>query len=91
MSKIKFILPLILLFSISGYAQNKLRVGLTGGAVLSSLIRDSNLSVNAGKFGYIVGATVKYNAGDLGWFFQSGVNYTLEGDHDQNLNFVKVP
>lgn len=71
--------------------QAQVKVGVTGGVVLSSLIRDSNLSSRAGLVGYLVGATAKLNVGDLGWFFQSGVNYTLEGDSDQNLNFVKIP
>ncbi|MCK5207502.1 MAG: outer membrane beta-barrel protein [Cyclobacteriaceae bacterium] len=67
------------------------RIGVTGGPVLSSLIRDSNLNARAGMVGYMIGAVAKLNVGELGWFFQSGVNYTLEGDNDQNLNFIKIP
>ena len=69
----------------------QLKVGITGGMVMSSLIRDSQLNAREGKIGYVVGANVKYNIGELGWFIQSGVSYTLEGDHDQPLNFVKLP
>ena len=69
----------------------QLRFGVNGGIVLSSLIRDSQLNSREGMIGYTVGAAAKLNVGELGWFFQSGVNYTLEGDNDQNLNFVKVP
>ena len=86
------ILVLILIFVTSAekiHAQ--LKVGLNGGAVLSTLIRDSNLKTHPGNLGYLVGATGKLNIGELGWFFQSGVNYTLEGDSEQNLNFVKSP
>ena len=72
-------------------ASAQLRIGVTAGPVLSSLVRDGSLSARAGMVGYLVGGVVKYNVGDLGWFFQSGVTYTLEGDNDQNLNFIKVP
>jgi hypothetical protein len=41
--------------------------------------------------GYLVGGVAKLNVGELGWFFQSGVTYTLEGDSEQPLNFVKLP
>lgn len=83
---------LFMLFSVIGtYSHAQLRVGITGGPVLSSLVRDSNLSARAGMVGYLVGGVAKLNIGELGWFFQSGVNYTLEGDNDQHVNFVKVP
>lgn len=81
---------LIFLLSIS-FAHAQVKIGVTGGPVLSSLIRDNNLSAQAGMVGYMVGAVAKLNVGELGWFFQSGVNYSLEGDNNQNLNFVKIP
>ena len=89
--KLKFLIVILPLISLTGQLHAQLKVGFTGGAVLSSLIRDNHLNLHAGKFGYLVGATAKYNIGELGWFVQSGVNYTLEGDSQQNLNFVKVP
>ncbi len=69
----------------------QLKIGVTGGAVLSSLVRDSQLSSRAGMIGYMAGAVAKLNVGELGWFFQSGIKYTLEGDNDQKLNFIKIP
>lgn len=91
MTKCKIIYILVVLTFFINVTHAQLRVGATGGVVISSLIRDSNLNSRAGLVGYLVGATAKYNVGELGWFFQSGVNYTLEGDSDQNLNFVKIP
>ena len=83
------LITLILFLSTPSLAQ--LRIGVMGGPVLSSLVRDSNLSARAGMVGYIVGGVAKLNVGELGWFFQSGVTYSLEGDNDQNLNFIKIP
>ncbi len=84
------LLIIVLLISITPiFAQ--LKIGITGGAVLSSLVRDSQLNSRAGMVGYLVGAVAKLNVGELGWFFQSGVKYTLEGDSDQNINFIKIP
>lgn len=82
---------LVLLIFFPFYTNAQLRAGLTGGSVLSSLVRDSQINSSAGKIGYLVGLNVKYNLGDLGWFIQSGAHYTLEGDSRQPLNFVKVP
>jgi len=91
MQKIKFIalVSICSLLSFSSFAQ--LRIGFTGGVVLSSLIRDSNLALHDGNVGYIFGANAKLNLGELGWYLQSGVDYTLEGDSEQPLNFVKIP
>lgn len=90
MQNLKYTLLILLTFiSIQSFAQ--LKIGLTGGVVLSSLIRDGNLAANDGTVGYLIGANVKYNLGELGWYIQSGVDYTKEGDHIQNLNFVKIP
>jgi len=84
------ILIIVMLVSVTPiFAQ--LKIGLSGGAVLSSLVRDSQLSARAGMVGYMADAVAKLNVGELGWFFQSGVKYTLEGDSDQKLNFVKIP
>jgi len=86
-----FIFLFMLFFGICTKVKAQFRVGVTAGPVLSSLVRDSNLSARAGMVGYLVGGVAKLNIGELGWFFQSGVTYTLEGDNDQHLNFVKVP
>lgn len=76
----------------SSYLANaQVKLGITGGAVFSSLIRDSHLSAYDGNFGYMIGGMAKLNIGELGWMVQSGVQYTLEGDHIQPLNFLKVP
>ena len=72
-------------------AYSQLKIGFTGGVVLSSLVRDSNLALNDGNFGFILGANAKYNLGELGWYLQSGLDYTLEGDSEQHLSFVKIP
>ena len=84
-----FILSGLLFFSLPSLAQVK--IGMNGGIVLSSLIRDESLSAQKGRVGYLIGINAKYNLGDLGWYVLSGVDYTLEGDSDQKLKFVKVP
>jgi len=81
----------LIFFLLSTNAYSQLKVGLTGGMVLSSLVRDSQLDAKAGKVGYIVGANARIYLGELGWFVQSGISYSLEGDIDQKLNFVKIP
>lgn len=91
MLKLKLLIIVIALVCVIKHVHAQVRIGVTGGPVLSSLIRDSNLNARAGMVGYMVGAVAKLNVGELGWFFQTGVNYTLEGDNDQNLNFVKIP
>jgi hypothetical protein len=91
LNPVKFISLILIFINSFGQLQAQLKVGFTGGAVLSTLIRDNNLKTADGQFGYLLGATAKYNIGELGWFVQSGVNYTLEGDSQQKLNFVKVP
>jgi len=90
MVKIKYALILALfLLSLTSTAQVKL--GINGGVVLSTLVRDSNLATNDGTVGYLIGFNAKYNLGELGWFVQSGVDYTKEGDHIQGLSFLKIP
>ena len=90
MKKSTPLLALVLpVFCLTASAQ--VNVGINGGAVLSSLVRDNNIAVQDGLAGYLVGINAKYNMGELGWFAQSGVDYTLEGDSGQKLNFVKVP
>jgi len=86
---ITIILFLLIGWSIQSFGQ--LRIGFNGGVVLSSLIRENNLVAQDGTVGFLIGANAKYNLGELGWFIQSGVDYTQEGDHNQNLSFVKVP
>jgi hypothetical protein len=82
----------ILAFSaLSQAVHAQVKIGVKGGVVLSTLIRDSNIAVNDGAVGYLIGASAKYNLGELGWFIQSGVDFTSEGDHIQNLKFIKVP
>jgi len=91
MKNLTLIIGLSILSAITASAQTKLKLGLTGGGVLSTLVRDSNLNAQGGYLGYTVGATGKLNLGDLGWFVQSGVNYSHEGDVGQKLDFVKLP
>lgn len=90
MKPIKYFLLIFISLSVSP-AIAQLKIGVTGGAVLSTLIRDSNLNANQGMVGYLVGANARLNLGELGWFVESGVSYTLEGDNEQHLNFVKIP
>ena len=91
MRKTIVLLYSFLCISISSSAIAQIRVGFTGGIVLSSLVRDSNLALHDGNFGFLVGANAKYNLGDLGWYVQSGIDFTKEGDSQQNLSFVKIP
>jgi hypothetical protein len=82
---------LLLFFFLPTYAYSQLKIGVTGGVVLSSLVRDNQLNARAGTLGYLFGANARINLGELGWFVQSGISYSLEGDNDQNLNFIKIP
>lgn len=91
MKKFTLILGLSLLCTMAVLAQTQLKIGLTAGGVFSTLIRDSNLNAQGGYLGYTVGTTAKLNMGDLGWFVQSGVHYSHEGDVGQKLDFVKLP
>lgn len=90
--KLRYIITTITVF-LMFFAQvsAQFRLGVTGGAVLSSLIRDSNLNARESRFGFLVGTEVRYVPGELGWNFRTGVNYSTEGDSDQHLNFIKVP
>ena len=87
----KITITILLLIGLFLESSAQIRFGVNGGVVLASLIRDNNLAVNDGQIGYLIGANVKYNMGELGWYVQSGIDYTLEGDNVQNLNFVKIP
>lgn len=91
MQNIKFVLPVVFSIALCFDSSAQVRIGFSGGVVLSSLVRDSNLALHDGNLGFIIGANAKYNMGELGWYVQSGVDYTTEGDHDQHLSFVKVP
>ncbi len=91
MKRLTLIIGLGILSTIAVSAQTKLKLGLTGGGVFSTLIRDSNLNAKGGYLGYTFGATAKLNMGDLGWFVQSGVHYSHEGDVAQKLDFLKLP
>jgi len=87
----KKIFVLIAFFFLCFGARAQLRVGINGGVVLSTLVRDTNLAANDGYVGYLIGANAKYNLGELGWYIQSGIDFTSEGDHIQQLNFLKIP
>lgn len=87
----KFLFLLFFLLSCSMHSFAQLKVGINGGVVMSSLIRESNLVAQDGTIGFLIGANAKYNMGELGWYVQSGVDYTHEGDHNQPLSFVKIP
>lgn len=87
----KFLFLLIFLISCAVQTYAQLRVGINGGVVMSSLIRESSLIAQDGTVGFLIGANAKYNLGELGWYVQSGVDYTQEGDHNQPLSFVKIP
>ena len=91
MRKTAIFLSILILLFINHSAIAQIKIGFTGGVVLSSLVRDSNLALHDGNFGFLIGANAKYNLGELGWYIQSGVDFTKEGDSDQNLNFVKIP
>lgn len=91
MKKSFTLLCFILFFTYMLPCYGQLKVGLKGGMVLSSLVRDSHLNARDGTLGYLVGLTGKYNLGELGWYVQSGVQFSHEGDHGQPLDFVKVP
>lgn len=84
---------LIILLSILSFGPllAQLKVGLKGGAVLSTLRRDASLNLNGGTLGYLAGIMVKKNMGELGWFFQPEFQYVYLGDGDQKLSFVKIP
>ena len=87
----KIFMVLLAVCVTSLFARAQVQVGVKGGVVLSTLIRDSNIALNDGAVGYLIGASAKYNLGELGWYIESGVDFTSEGDHIQKLNFLKVP
>jgi len=91
MKIIRYLILTLFLFTAITSAYAQVKFGINGGVVLSSLIRDSNLVAQDGTVGFLIGANAKYNMGELGWYIQSGIDYTQEGDHNQNLSFVKVP
>lgn len=91
MVRLRYLMTILAICAMSHSTLAQVKIGLKGGVVLSTLIRDSNIAVNDGAVGYLFGASAKYNLGELGWFIQSGVDFTSEGDHIQNLKFVKVP
>ncbi len=86
----KILLPVIFM-TFSSFIHAQVRVGLTGGVILSSLVRDASINANAGRVGYLAGVTTKIYMGDIGWFFEPAVTYSLEGDHDQPVSFIKIP
>jgi hypothetical protein len=91
MRKMKFFILILFLFCSGNQLFAQLKIGINGGVVLSSLIRESSLVAQDGTVGFLIGANAKYNMGELGWYVQSGIDYTREGDHNQNLSFVKIP
>jgi len=88
---IRIIIFVLTLCAANMVAHAQVRIGFNGGVVLSTLNRDSNIAANDGSVGYLVGANVKYNLGELGWYLQSGVDFTSEGDYVQPLKFLKIP
>jgi hypothetical protein len=75
----------MLLVTIStANAQNK--VGFKTAFNYSSFRGNPNL-----KAGYQLGIAGKKYIGDLGWFFQPEVNYSLEGPENQRVEFINVP
>ena len=61
----KKIVLVLVFFVLCFSAHAQLKVGVNGGVVLSSLVRDSNLAANDGTVGYLIGANLKYNLGEL--------------------------
>ncbi len=82
---------ILLLLSNTAHTFAQMRVGITAGTRLSTLIRDSQINKFGGRVGYLAAASMRLSLGDLGWFVKSGVTYTLEGDSQQPLNFISVP
>ena len=75
---------LLLILPVSANAQNK--YGLKGAFNYSSFRKNFNL-----KAGYQIGVVGKKYLGDLGWFFQPEINYSLEGAENKRLEFINVP
>lgn len=85
------VLFLLLLISTTDPSFAQIKIGLKGGAVLSSLRRDASLNMNGGSIGYLGGIMVKKNIGELGWFIQPELQYAFIGDRDQKFSFIKIP
>ena len=91
MKKSILIIGLNFILAVPIYAQTNLKIGLNAGGVLSTLVRDNNLNAKGGFVGYMAGVTARLNIGELGWFVQSGIDYSHEGDAGQKLDFIKLP
>ncbi len=85
------ILLLVIFMTFSSFSYAQVKVGLTGGVILSSLVRDASINANEGRIGYMAGVTTKIYMGEIGWFFEPSITYSLEGDNDQPVSFIKIP
>jgi len=90
MQKVLVLLVLLSIVTIDASVA-QVKIGLKGGAVLSSLRRDASLNMNGGSIGYLGGIMVKKNMGELGWFIQPELQYAYIGDRDQKFSFIKIP
>ncbi len=83
-----FISTLLIFFSLSALAQNKL-------SVFAGLNYSSVSSVNStnpdGILGLNIGAGYKIYLGDLGWFVKPGIYYSQEGYLHQRLDYINFP
>lgn len=79
------IITFILLMSNSS-ANGQYKFGIKTAFNYSSFRGNANL-----KAGYQFGIAGKKYIGDLGWFFQPEVNYSLEGAENQRVEFINVP
>ena len=79
------IVIMISLISISP-AVGQYKVGVKAAFNYASFRGNPNL-----KAGYQFGVAGKKYLGDLGWFFQPEINYSLEGAENQRLEFINVP
>ena len=82
---VSIIVTIILLVTIST-ANAQYKVGFKAAFNYSSFRGNPNI-----KAGYQLGIAGKKYIGDLGWFFQPEVNYSLEGPENQRVEFINVP
>ncbi len=87
----RLIVFVLISFMTIGTSIAQMKIGLKGGAVLSTLRRDASLNLNGGAIGYLGGIMLKKNMGELGWFIQPELQYVYLGDGNQKLSFVKIP
>ena len=88
--KMKRLIPIIFLLLVCATAQGQVLYGLKAGPTITSISSESRLGSNL-KIGWHFGAMAKKYVGDIGYFIQGDVLYSIEGNSNYELQYVKIP